>query len=86
MRTYKCYWATEIGEARLLNDVAPMITAKAFRRRRKRKADRHDKDLASIRVLNRLLYHNLKGMCTNLGSTQVVICLISPSYLDNIFV
>ena len=47
MRTYKCYWATEIGEARLLDDVVPMITAKAFRRRRKRKAGKRDKGLAS---------------------------------------
>ena len=45
----------KIGEARLLDDVAPRITAKAFRQRRKRKAGRRDEGLVSVRVLNRLL-------------------------------
>jgi len=31
------------------------ITAKALRRRRKRKASRRDKGLASVRVMNRLI-------------------------------
>ena len=55
MRNYKCYWATKIGEARILDDVAPRITAKAFWQRRKRKAGRRDKRLASVRVTNRLI-------------------------------
>ena len=55
MINYMCYWATKIGEVRLLDDVAPKITAKAFQRRRKRKAGRRDKDLANGRVMKRLI-------------------------------
>ena len=55
MINYKCYWATKIGEARLLDDVAPKITTKAFRQCKKRKAGRRDKGLASVQVTNRLI-------------------------------
>jgi len=30
MINYKCYWATKIGEAKLLDDVAPNIMAIGF--------------------------------------------------------
>ena len=46
--------ATKIGEARLLGYVARWITVKAFRRYRKQKADRRDKGLVGVRVMNRL--------------------------------
>ena len=50
------------GQDRLLEYVRAKIMATAFRRHRKRKAGWRDKCLASVRVMNRLTQHNLKGM------------------------